>query len=382
MKKHYDYIITGAGCAGLSLLMRMLKSEQLNNKSILVIDEKQKTENDRTWCFWEKQQGLFEDIVYHSWRDVNFFSDDFSSMLQLQPYAYKMIRGIDFYQYVIDYAKQFYNVEFRYEKVVAIKTETNSATVELKDEAISADYIFNAILFEKPSIKKGEYYLLQHFKGWVIETNEMVFDAAVATLMDFTVSQQHGTTFMYVMPTSANTALVEYTLFTESLLQQSVYEEEIKKYIHEKLGIKTYTIQHEEFGVIPMTNHRFETQRGRIVHIGIAGGSAKGSSGYAFQFIQKNTAAIVASLEKNNHPFIKQSLSDKKFHLYDSVFLNVLQQKKLAGDKIFSAIFKHNQPATVLGFLDNETTFWNDLKIMNSVPTNIFLKAAFEELLK
>ena len=63
MQKSYDYIILGAGCAGLSLLMRMIGSNQFNDKKILLIDKEQKNKNDRTWCFWEKDKGLFDPVV-------------------------------------------------------------------------------------------------------------------------------------------------------------------------------------------------------------------------------------------------------------------------------------------------------------------------------
>ena len=50
---------------------------------------------------------------------------------------------------------------------------------------------------------------------------------------------------------------------------------------------------HEEFGVIPMTNKKFPLQNLRIVNMGMAGGQVKGSSGYAFQFIQKRTIKLL-----------------------------------------------------------------------------------------
>lgn len=380
MAKQYDFIITGAGCAGLSLLMRILQQPTLCTKSILVIDEQPKNKNDRTWCFWEKENGLFENIVHHSWQELQFESTDYTSSFSIAPYQYKMIHGLDFYNYIINFASNYSNVEFRYEKVLSITTENNKAIVQLANEKIVANYIFNSILFEQPIIAKNEYYLLQHFKGWVIETNESCFDINKATFMDFTVSQQHGTTFMYVLPTASNKALVEYTLFTEKLLQQEVYTTALQEYITEKLGIQAYNIVHEEFGIIPMTNHFFSPHQGKVVYIGIAGGQAKGSSGYAFNFIQKRTTQIVQSLVQNNHPFISKNFSDKKFHLYDSVLLNVLQNKKMEGAAIFSSIFKSNQPQNVLQFLDNDSNILQDLKIMSSVPTSIFLPAAIKEL--
>jgi lycopene beta-cyclase len=131
-----------------------------------------------------------------------------------------------------------------------------------------------------------------------------------------------------------------------------------------------------------MTNIDFPKYADRIINIGIAGGQAKGSSGYAFQFIQKRTAEMVASLVINQHPFTKSTFSEKKFKLYDSVLLNVLHYKKLNGDTVFADIFQKNSPRTIFRFLDNNSNLLEDLQIMNSVSTSVFLKAALQELFR
>ena len=382
--KEYNYIITGAGCAGLSLLMRMMEDPFFSEKKILVIDREFKNKNDRTWCFWEKEKGLFETIVHHQWQHVNFISNDFFRKLDLTPYRYKMIQGIDLYESVMYKAAQFSNIEFRYEEVLSIHTTSFKAEVQLKTESVTADYVFNSIVFEKDksATSKNIYQLLQHFKGWVIQTEEPSFDPSVATLMDFRTSQEQGTTFFYVMPTSANTALVEYTLFSETILNDDIYDASLKAYISEFLGIKNYSIQHTEFGIIPMTNQRFDLQDRRIIQMGIAGGQVKGSSGYAFQFIQKRTAAIVKGIKQGSTKFDIVELSQRKGNLYDAVLLHVLHQQKMGGDKIFESIFSKNKTEMVLRFLDNESNFFEDVKIMNSVPTKIFLPAALHELIQ
>ena len=76
MKIKYDYIISGSGCAGLSLLYRLLKDPTLNTKKILVIDKTEKKINDRTWCYWEKGKGLFESIVTHEWQELEFLTSN------------------------------------------------------------------------------------------------------------------------------------------------------------------------------------------------------------------------------------------------------------------------------------------------------------------
>lgn len=367
--------------------MRMMQEPFFWDKKILVIDQSPKTANDRTWCFWEKEAGLFEPIVHHRWQTLQFYSGTLSKEFSISPYQYKMIRGIDLYVSVKKNTAAHANIEWRQEKVTALTTEKELALVTTDQGQYTAEYVFNSIHFgdiiKHPlGEQKGprDVYLLQHFKGWVIETAEPVFDPAKATFMDFRVSQEKGTAFFYVLPTSLTTALVEYTLFTEKLLPPELYDEALKGYIQSYLQIENYTIQHKEFGVIPMTNHRFPLQEGRVVYTGIAGGQAKGSSGFAFRFIQKRADAIVRSLVASGQVTLHNSLVNRKFALYDSVLLQVLAQRKMRGAEIFAAIFRHNPPQRVLRFLDNESNIAEDLQIMRSVPTAVFLPAALQEL--
>lgn len=385
MNKEYDYIVAGAGCAGMSLLMRMASDSFFSSKKILVVDADDKSLNDRTWCFWEKEADIFEPVVHHIWEELDFFSNHFSTVMDIAPYQYKMIRGIDFYNYVKNKIAPVSNIEWRKATVSKLiqKSTDHLAGVELTDGTVLyADYVFSSIVFEPVSTAPRDYHFLQHFTGWEIETNSPVFNPGRAVFMDFRVGQEHGTTFMYVLPTSATTALVEYTLFTESLLPDEVYEKAIRDYIGGELKIQDYTITHREKGVIPMTTYSFPRYRGNHVYIGIAGGEAKASSGYAFRFIQKRTAAIVNALKQGKSLEINKSFSEKKGHLYDAVLLHVLHYQKMPGDEIFAAIFKGNKASSVLSFLDNESSLFTDLKIMSSVPTGIFLPAALQEMVK
>src|SRR4051812_37169110 len=119
MGKEYDYIISGAGAAGFSLLVRMMQNPGLQGKKILVVDKAPKESNDHTWCFWEKTAGMFEPVVHHSWQHVHFFSNYDNVLLDLQPYTYKMIRAIDFYHFVYELASKQSSVAFLYGNVEA-----------------------------------------------------------------------------------------------------------------------------------------------------------------------------------------------------------------------------------------------------------------------
>jgi lycopene beta-cyclase len=221
--------------------------------------------------------------------------------------------------------------------------------------------------------------LLQHFKGWIIETTSKAFDPNLATFMDFRFDQSRGATFAYVLPFSETKAMVEYTLFTEIILANHEYEKELKKYIEDFLNIKEYKITEKEFGVIPMTTRSFDFYKNSIYNIGTVGGQTKASSGYTFQFIQKQSDLILRSLI-DNKPLRRIVSASKRFLFYDKVLLNVLQNKKVTGKEIFSTMFKKNKPEQVLKFLDNESSLTEELKIISTLPTLPFLKAAIRQL--
>lgn len=380
--KHFDYIISGAGAAGLSLLMRLMQHKTFHDKKILVVDKAPKNRNDHTWCFWEIPAGLFEPIVHHKWRRVHFFSPQFSSAIDLSPYQYKMIRAIDFYNYVLEHARQHTNISFAYGNIEAVGNEGDKALVVLDDSRYTAAYVFNSVMFSQPAVPADKIYLLQHFKGYVIETSHPAFNPAEATLMDFRVSQQHGTTFAYVLPISSTKALVEYTLFSPRLLEQQEYDDNLRNYISTHLNIGEYNITEQEFGVIPMTNMKFVKRIGNVINIGTAGGQTKASSGYTFQFIQKQTQQIVYDLLRHGHPKEESSLAEKKFKFYDTTLLNILHNKTLPGDKIFADMFQKNPIDRVLRFLDNESTLEDEINLMGTLPKGVFMKAALQEIFK
>jgi lycopene beta-cyclase len=369
-RSQYDYIFLGMGCATLSLLMRMIRSGSFEDKSILLIDRSPKESNDRTWCFWEKQHGFFEEIVYHKWPVITVLSDEMNKEMDISPYVYKMIRGIDFYKYCFTEIARHTNIELIYAEVEPY----SGGNINLPGSSINTAgaIVFNSIY--SPSKDKGNMHLLQHFKGWVVETPNAVFDPRKAIIMDFRIPQRDTTTFAYCLPFSERTALVEYTLFSRSLLEPKEYDEGLRNYLQNVLGIGDYTIREEEFGVIPMTNEKLPF-KGHGWQIGTAGGQTKGSSGYTFQFIQKSSDAIVQKLI-SGEPLDSINETPSRFRFYDNTLIRLLYYNKLPGKKIFTQLFQKNNPKQVLKFLDNESSILEELKIISTLPTWPFLKAA------
>jgi lycopene beta-cyclase len=376
VENKYDYIIAGAGCAGYSLLYHLLQDPLLSKKKILVVDANFNKGNDRTWCFWEDQDGPFESIVCKKWSNIEVLKGAMHRSLPTAPFEYKMIQGIDFYQYISDFAKGFDNVEWVASKISTIDSiNAYSARVNWEGGAAIADYVFSSINGERI-----QSTLWQHFKGIVVEFDNTVFDDTVARLMDFNVPQMDATAFMYLLPLTDKKALVEYTLFSPSILESAQYDLVLNAYMEEHYKGQTYQIQHTEMGAIPMTSKKLTSNDGAVVSIGTMGDAVKASTGYAFQFIQQQTQQIVHQLKLNQA--LNPAVHHTRHQFYDAVLLYILENQKMAGDEIFARIFKKNTAATVFKFLSNTSTLLDDIKIMTSLPTQIFLPAAIKVLFR
>lgn len=374
--QHFDYIILGAGCAGLSLGVRLAQDDHFINKKILIIDKAPKSLNDRTWCLWENKPGYFEQLVHHRWNNMYVRHALGSKQLTMKDYAYKLIRGIDFYKHCFQIISKAENVQVHYSAVSSVDAVKGEVITD--GGHFSGYHIFSSVLLQEPELKLGELYLLQHFRGWWIETETDFFDPTAADLMNFRTGQQHGCSFVYVLPVSKRRALVEYTLFTEDTLQDHEYDDALKHFIAHEMSLQNYQITEVENGIIPMTNLVFPTQQEKITYIGTAGGQTKASTGYTFQYIQKHSDALVAALRNTGN--VQIASTAKRFRFYDSVLLRVLHQRKLAGADVFFRLFMKNPAPRVFRFLDNETSFLEELQIMNSTPKGIFISAALSEM--
>lgn len=392
----YDYIIAGAGGAGLSLLHYLLASPILSNKQILVIDQSLHKTNDRTWCFWEIGDHEFESLVQHRWDTISIHAGSFSKELTTNPFSYKMIQGIDFYNYVITAAKLKPNVhwvEAAISNMAEIVSDYIDKEVLVKWEGGFAQgkKVFTSILpFQMNSLASATKYdsinqsanklpfLWQHFKGRTVSFNQPVFNSKVARLMDFNVPQHGATAFMYLLPINEMQALVEYTLFSEQISEISMYDLVLNDYLAKHYPDFTYTIQHEEIGAIPMTQENFSNFKPPIYSIGALGMAIKASTGYAFQFIQQQCKNIVVQLEQGSP--IQTNVHNTRHRFYDAVLLHVLFYHKMEGAEIFKRIFAKNKVATVFKFLSNTSTIFEDIQIMRSLPTPIFLPAAIAVL--
>ena len=350
----------------------MILSRKFLDKSILLLDANPKKTNDRTWCFWDESD-LFDEIISKKWRSALFANENFERNIDLKPYQYKMIRGLDFYNLVFDLIEKQDNITFVNEKVLRFQDNDTEVLVETEKKNFICDKLFNSIYYPEIAKSQTKFPILsQHFVGWFVKTKEPVFNPEIATFMDFSIEQNGNTRFMYVLPTSSNEALLEPTLFSHHLLAIEDYEKEIKLYL-KKLNVSEFVITEKEQGNIPMTCYPFwENNSKNIVNIGSAGGWTKASTGFTFRHTIKKAKNLVVFLqsEKDLRKFYKKD----KFWFYDLLFLDVLDKNNALGSRIFSSLFEKGNATLIFKFLDEETSFLEDLQVIWKCPTRLFIK--------
>lgn len=377
MSKNYNYIIIGGGLAGLQLALQLSRDRFFEQKTFAIIDPSPKTENDKTWCFWEKGKGQWDSIVTKSWDKGRFISSEKNIELNLEPYKYKMLRSLDFYNTAKSELSKLDNFHFIEDEIERIDEASMFAFG--KKESYGAIHIFDSRITSE-YIEDPKYTtLFQHFKGWVIETEKPQFDPSEFTMMDFRLKYKESTSFTYVLPISPTKALVEFTFFTPFITEEKVYDEYLENYIKNILKINNFKITETEKGVIPMTDFPFHKENTpKITKIGSAGSWIKGSTGYSFKDTEKKVALIIENFKAGKD--LSEGLLTKRFRLYDAIFIDVLSQKNEMGELIFSNFYSKNSIVDIFKYLDEETSISEELKIMLSLYHPQFIKSFFRKI--
>lgn len=376
----YDYIIAGAGASGLSLAWKMLHSP-LSEKNMLIIDQSLTPTNDKTWCFWDATDPPFAELIYRKWNKAEVNTFDSRTIELLNTYTYYCLRSIDFGRHVLSKLKNHPNFDLLEGSITDLSFNKRNPILHTDSDSFKAEYIFQSCF--DPWNNTGDqprHPLLQHFVGWEISTSKPVFDKDVFTLMDFDQTFEDGIAFIYLLPWSQTSALIEYTIFSDTLLDKKKYEEKISLYLNNRFNVKPvdYTIERKEFGKIPMADRPHKPwYKPNILNLGTVGGVTKPSTGYTFKRIQQQTDAIVKDL-LSSRKIQPQPVSRKRYRAYDLWLLQIIDRHPKDALKVFNHLFQNNSLDKVFQFLAEESSIKNDLKIMSSVPNIPFLRAIWE----
>ncbi|MCH8534557.1 MAG: lycopene cyclase, partial [Flavobacteriaceae bacterium] len=363
------YIIIGAGASGLHLALQMVTSEFFRRHEVIILEKEEKNQADKTWSFWEKGQGNWDHIIKKQWAVGDIFAQGKRVEMILNPYRYKTISSLDFYNEAKKVITSCPNITWKHEEAMEVKSTLDEVKVSTNQATYKADYVFDSRLPDLNRITSSDSNLIyQHFLGWEVKTEAPTFNPDCFTMMDYRIKDGETTSFTYVLPFSPTQALVEFTYFSPSIVSKEVYENHLKKYMSEILQVEDFKLVSTEKGIIPMTTFPFEKDhKERHQKIGTAGGWVKASTGYSFKNAEKKSKEIVELITQGKPP--QQLHKAIKYRHYDDIFLNVLHHRNDLGEKVFYQLYDKNNIQTLFRFLDDESSVADDLKIITSVTS-------------
>ena len=218
--------------------------------------------------------------------------------------------------------------------------------------------------------------LWQTFRGRVIEFAAPRFDPATATLMDFRVpAAGGGLAFAYVLPFSETRALVEAVVLGSHQASTSTLDTILDAYLAERFGERGETLALED-GVLPMTTHSFvPCATGGTISLGVGGGTARPSSGYAFANMVRAARQTADALCAGQ--LLRQPKLAGKYRGLDALFLRLLGTDPAAARRAFMAMFAGVEPDRLVRFLSEASSWQDDLALGLALPKAAFLKTLF-----
>lgn len=381
MTDRYDYLIAGAGAAGLGLAWQLLQSD-LSHARILLLDPEPKRSNDRTWCFWAKDLPPLPCEPVAVWDNFRVAAPQREVVKGMGPFRYYCFRAIDYYDAIRAELAASPRVTWLQERVLGFESSEDEVLVRTDQGQYRAAWAFSSLPETQPRRNPREHKW-QHFYGEFLRSDKPIFDSGTATLMDFRTEQAGEVRFYYLLPFSPTEALAEFTVFSDERWQKSRYQAHLAGYrerLSQSTGARLEVVE-EEIGAIPMGTAQPEAWvQPRVLRIGLAGGAARAGTGYAFLSIQRRNREIVQSLQELGRPVVSRP-HPLRHLFYDALLLRIMDKGQGQLPDIFTQLFHKHSPDRVFRFLSEETRFDEELRIMASLPWAPFLTALGEKVL-
>ncbi|PKQ25040.1 MAG: lycopene beta cyclase [Actinobacteria bacterium HGW-Actinobacteria-4] len=382
--EQFDAVIVGAGAAGLLLACHLANAGW--GDKVLLVDDGSHPLEQRSWAWWSTGSGLLDQAgstaINHLWTA----GTGWRQRMALDPYVYRRITGPELsaatdrlisarpgYGRAVAAVRALAPEGAHCRVVLEVPATGGARTVE-----IGARWVFDSVgPAVPPDASESPAYL--DFHGLHVEFGTDLFDPSTATLMDFRTDQSAGAAFVYVLPSSTRSALVERTVFAfgdtyDRAAQSARHEAHVVEYVTTHISAHDYRVTGREVGTIPLQAGRPSRSSGPVIPIGARAGMVKASTGYGFDRIQRHSAAIAARLTRGRSP-ARAAPSHRWNRALDQALLHVIREDPGTAVGIFGALFTRNPARRILAFLDEDASLLDQARLFATLPLVPFARA-------
>jgi lycopene beta-cyclase len=365
------YVVVGAGASG-SLLVRALAEAGVPGPVVLV-DDGSVPLDDRVWGSWRPSSVGPDSAVGASWRRLVVASTGSERELGLRRHCYVSVRGRDLRAATDAALDELRGVRLS-TTTTDVREQGDRAVVTTVAGEIAADAVFDSVGLRSTEPARPRGWM--EFEGWEIESRRPAFTPDRVRLMDFRVRQTAGMAFLYVLPWTSNHALVEFTRFTGSPTGGGVEAlgPVLADHLQGALRVGEYRVLRRESGSVPLRPRVRRPRTPHVLAIGAGAGLVRASTGYGYELMRRDADVIAAQLRRGTSPTgLRRSIRHRAM---DEVFLELVRRDPVALCSSLERLFAGNSTDVVLRFLNEETTPVEEARLVASLPTGPFVRAA------
>jgi lycopene beta-cyclase len=370
----FEFAITGAGLAGLSLASSLSRANQ--ESRICLIEPRTHYKRDHVWCFWNNAPTTLKVPIKRQWRQWKVRYRNRASVCSSQNYPYCCVLAEDYYEESLAQLRQSEKVDFFFGESLQ-EVDYNNAGIALRTEqrTISTRLLFDS---RPPQFDAADFK--QDFFGLQVQTEKNVFDPDCVTLMDFSgLAMNEGFHFYYLLPFSASEALVESVYIGLQSLPEAEHRRLVASYLSKEYGVQSFDEVYIERGCIPMQLLSMKQPDKRHYQIGTRGGLVRASTGYAFASIHRFSEGLSKALAVNQLPEPPKTMSAKA-KLLDQVLLGYLRQRPKDGPLLLSSLFERVNADVVVRFLADCSSLADDAAIFAAMPRKFELSSVMARM--
>lgn len=370
-RQHFDLLILGGGCAGLSLGARLAIAKPALH--VAIIEPRVQYTEDRTWCGWRLQSHFFEDCRIAEWGNWRLRREGEALHRGSHRYPYELLSAQRVYDKALDVlAANPSSSLLRGMRAVEVREEHGSVSVVLSSGAtLKAPWVIDT----RPRTAPVEPpWLYQSFVGSVvkIDGSRAQLDDDSPTLMDFQPAPSGLLDFMYILPLGDSSYLCEYTSFAPHALPADQLAQRLNGWLNRNVSSR-WTEVRRECGCLPMCTAP-QSRAARIISAGTRGGAMRAATGYAFHSIQRWADACATSIVQRELPIapVRQPLLEAM----DRLFLSVMQRPDVDPVALMWSLFEKSEPDALVRFLSGQPLAGDYWQVVHGLPWGKFVTSA------
>jgi len=369
-----DLLILGGGCAGLSLAMRLAENPG-SCRRVVVLEARERYENDRSWCFWQDPSNRFDTLVTHRWNQLTVRSSGSSASMRCAATPYQLLEAAVFYEQAqqLIHAHPVVQLHLGVTLTGLPPEQPDGWRIETPLGTLRAARIVDTRPARRPV--RGEALLWQSFLGHEVHCDRAVFDPECVELMDFADGRSGTVEFTYVLPLAPDRALVETTVFDPQPYGPADLAEQQHSAVLKRLRGAAHSVVRTESGILPMGGLTTAPagSSSRYCAAGLHSGAARPATGYAFQRIQRWADTCAAALRLGGNP-VPHAPDPWLTQQMDRLFLQVLAAEPERAADLFVRLFARVPAPRLIRFLSDKATLADRASVVAALPPALFLR--------